>query len=183
MGQLCICTFVPCTVNHTPFWVICYWFIENWLRPIISVILHYRDTGNIFQVFRSHTQHRHSRSINIIHHKISAWFWLSIGFLKANCHYSRAEIDGTNFPNLGRRGARQLGILRTSTNSTVFLCLYSNLYNKSLKTFVNQLQYINIGTYISLDWIMDVVYLGKHAQRCVPVKWVGFTALLAFYIS
>ncbi len=41
------------------------------------------DTGSVFQVFWSGKQHHHSESINIIHHKIRAWFQLSIRFPKA----------------------------------------------------------------------------------------------------
>jgi hypothetical protein len=54
-----------------------HWFLitpRNSKWPELNIFL------NLFQVFWSHKQHLHSKSINIIHHKICAWFWLSIGF-------------------------------------------------------------------------------------------------------
>jgi hypothetical protein len=78
------CTFhKPCHLDKScP--IVC-----NWLCPIIVIIVHYPNTWNVFQVFRSHKQHQHSESINIILHKICAWFWLILGFSKAYCHHSR----------------------------------------------------------------------------------------------
>jgi hypothetical protein len=32
----------------------------NYFEPIISVIVHYSNAGNVFQVFQSHNQHLHS---------------------------------------------------------------------------------------------------------------------------
>jgi hypothetical protein len=62
---------------------------NNWLCLIIVVIVHLTNTGTVFQVFWSRNQHQQRKSIKIIHHKICAWFWLSIGFLKSYCHHCR----------------------------------------------------------------------------------------------
>jgi hypothetical protein len=57
---------------------------------LISVIIvHYPNTGNVYQVFQSCNQYHYIDSINIIHHKIYVWFRLSMGILKAYCHHSR----------------------------------------------------------------------------------------------
>ncbi len=65
------------------------------------------DTGNVFQVFQSHKQHHPSESMNILHHNICAWFWLSIGFRKGLfAQQSWSRIDRTNFSKSGLKLAR-----------------------------------------------------------------------------
>ncbi len=49
----CICTLVPCTVYRALIWVICSCLFSNRLILIIIVIVHYRNAGNVFQVFLS----------------------------------------------------------------------------------------------------------------------------------
>ncbi len=97
MVKLIICVhFSLCTVYHT-LCIYLHWhsfceirmfivqLFSNQLCLIIIIIVHYPNNRNVFQVFWSCNQCQHSKSMNIIHvhHKICAWFRLSIGFSKA----------------------------------------------------------------------------------------------------
>ncbi len=90
-------------ITSVSFWnsVICIFFVQlfsNRLLPIIFVVVHYSDTRNVFQIFRSSNwkyipvvryYHHLGKSINsIVNYRICAWFRLRIGFSKAYCHYS-----------------------------------------------------------------------------------------------
>jgi hypothetical protein len=73
----CICS-TYCLYHVYLAFILQLYLSNKQLYPIIIVIVYYPDTGNAFQVFQSHKQYHHSKSINIIHHKICAWFWLII---------------------------------------------------------------------------------------------------------
>ncbi len=76
----------------------------------MSDYCYYSDIGNIFQVFKSHKQHHHSKSKNIRHRKICTWFQLSIGFSKDYYHYSREPGFTDQFIQIGPKWARQLSL-------------------------------------------------------------------------
>ncbi len=80
---------------------------SNQLFLIIVVIVHFPNTGNVFQVFWSRNQHQHSESINIIHCKICNWFRLSIGLLKAYCPIVAGGMYGIYFSDWGRSGGER----------------------------------------------------------------------------
>ncbi len=63
-----------CNMHCTPFRLLTVNCFANRLWPITIVIVHDSGTGSVFQTFLSHKQHYHCESINIIHHKIRAWF-------------------------------------------------------------------------------------------------------------
>ncbi len=54
-------------------------FHHQLLFDYCLIIDYYSDIGNVFQLFWSPKQQQHSKAINIIHHRICAWFHLSIG--------------------------------------------------------------------------------------------------------
>jgi hypothetical protein len=80
--------------------------LHNWLCLIIAIIVLFSDTGNVFQVFWSCNQLLHSKSWNIIHHKICAWFSLTIQFWRpiATIVGSRDKLN--QFLLIGSKWAR-----------------------------------------------------------------------------
>jgi hypothetical protein len=52
----CMCT--NCSLYHVSYNILinCCYFFSNRLCPIIAIIMHYSDTGHVFQVFWSHKQ-------------------------------------------------------------------------------------------------------------------------------
>ncbi len=79
---------------------------SNQLFLIIVVIVHFPNTGNVLQVFRSRNQRQHCESINIIHCKICTWFRPSIGLLKAYCPVVASQDIRNKFLRLGSKWAR-----------------------------------------------------------------------------